>query len=98
MPYLLYLLASTSFTWTSASTTGLHCTLKFLQLTMKDFKLSMEYPILIFNFSSRLVEEADNIDMSERQNTICQPEMLKKTVAREYCSTSSGKRVGRFSR
>lgn len=60
---------------------------------MKDFKLSGEDPILIFYFFSRLVQEADTLDMSEGKPMVGIPHMFTKTATFEYRSTSSVNRV-----
>jgi len=72
--------------------TRLHKTLKNLELTMKEYKFSGEHAILIFDFLSRLVEEADTNGMSEGQLMVCLPHMLTKTAAQQYRAASNSSR------
>lgn len=48
----------------------LHRTLKNLALKLKDFKISGQPPICIFDFLGRLVEEADTLDMNEGRRIV----------------------------
>lgn len=43
-----------------------------------------------FRFLSSLVEEVDVLDIDKRQPMVCLPNILTKTTALEYRSTSSG--------
>lgn len=66
MSYYYYCLAETTSKQSSMTTTRFHSALKNLELTMKYFKISGEYPIFIFNFLSHLAEDPNTLDMSER--------------------------------
>ena len=59
---------------------------------MKEYKFSGEDPILIFDFLSRLVEEADTNGMSEGQLMVCLPHMLTTKAAQQYRSASNSSR------
>lgn len=89
-----YHLTNTNATWTPASTTRLHRTLKNLELKIKHFKFSGEDPIIIFDFLIRLVEESNTLQLSEEQIIVYIPHTLTNTTACEYRSTSSGNRTG----
>lgn len=67
MSYRFYRLTNISATRTSASTTRLHCTLKHLELKVKDFTFSGEDRILNFYFLSILGEEAGTLNMAKGQ-------------------------------
>lgn len=60
---------------------------------MKEFKFSGEDLILVFDFLSHLVEEADSIDINEGQLMVYIPHMLNKTATRKYRSNSSENRA-----
>lgn len=94
MSYRFYRLLNTTATRTQDSTTRLHRTLKNLELTMKENKFTGEDPILIFDFLSRTVEEADTLAMNEGQLVTCLPHLLTKTAAQQYRSIASRSRSG----
>lgn len=60
---------------------------------MKDLKFSGQYLILIFDFLSRLLKEAETVEINEGQLMVCIPYMLTKTASRDYNSSSSGNRT-----
>ena len=91
LSYRYYRLHKTNANRSSATMTRLHKTLKNLELTMREYKFSGEDPILIFDFLSRLVEEADTNSMTEGQLMVCLPHMLTKSAAKQYraaCNSS----------
>ena len=92
LSYRYYRLQKTNANRSNASTTRLHKTLKNLELTMKEHKFSGEDPILVFDFLSRLVEEADTNGMSEGQLIVCLPHLLTKTAAHQYRAASNSSR------
>ena len=63
MSYRYYRLIDTTAMRTHEKTTRLHKTLKNIELTMREHKFSGEDSILIFNFLSRVVKEADVLGM-----------------------------------
>lgn len=72
---------------TSASVAGIHRFPKKVEWKIKDFKFSSEDPVLIFDFLSLLVEEADQFDMEEGQPMVYILHMLTKSADLEYEST-----------
>ena len=98
MSYRYYRLIDTTAARTQDSTTRLHRLLKNIQLTMREHKFDGEDPILIFDFLSRAVEEADTLAMNEGQLVICLPHLLTKTAAQRYRSIASRSRDGKMTR
>lgn len=70
IPYRYYRLEKTTTTLTTASVTWIHQIPKNMELKMKDLKCSGEDPIIIFDCFSRLVDEADVLDMLEGQYSV----------------------------
>ena len=60
------------------TTTRLHKTLKNVELTMREQKFSGDGSILIFDFHSRVVKEANVLGMNEGQLVTCLPQLLTK--------------------
>ena len=98
MSYRYYRLTDTTAARTQDSTTRLHRLLKNIELTMREHKFDGEDPILIFDFLSRAVEEADTLAMNEGQLVICLPHLLTKTAAQRYRSIASRSRDGKMTR
>ena len=94
MSYRYYRLINTEPMRTHQSTTRLHKTLKNIELTMRDHKFSGEDPVLVLDFLTRVVEEADTLGMSEGQLIVCLPHLLTKKAAQHFRSASSHSRSG----
>lgn len=60
---------------------------------MKELKIHGKDPNLIFDFLSRLLEEANSVDINDGQLMVCTPYMLTKTTIWKCSSISSGRRV-----
>lgn len=58
----------------------------------KYIKLSGEYPILIFDFLTKLVEEADTLDISEGQLMVLLPHLLTGSVTDQYRAAANESR------
>lgn len=67
--------------------------IKALQLTMSDSKFSGSDPILIFDFLTRLTEEADINQMTEGQALIALPYFLCGTAESNFRATRRGART-----
>ena len=94
MSYRYYRLIKTKHTRTHESTFRLHKLIRNLELSFKDSKFSGEDPILIFDFLSRFVEEADTLTMSEAQAFMALPQFLTGTARMQYRAARSGSRSG----
>lgn len=79
---------------TQQSTARLHKNLKNIVLTMRGHKFSGEDIVLVFDFLTPFVEEADTPGMSESQLIVCLPHLLTKNVDRLFRSASSHSRSG----
>lgn len=60
---------------------------------MEDFKCSGEDTILMLDSLSRLIKEADTLDMNEGKIIVCLPHMWTITATREYRSSASVNRT-----
>ena len=94
MSYRYYRLLDTTSLRTHETTSRLHKTLKNIELTMKEHKFSGEDAILVFDFLSRVVEEADVLGMNEGQLVTCFPHLLTKRAAQAYRAIASRGRGG----
>lgn len=65
MSYCYYRVMNTRHIRTHQSTTPLHKSLKKIELTMRDQRFSGEDLVLVFDFLTRVVEEADSLGMNE---------------------------------
>lgn len=69
-------------------------TLQNFELTFKDLKFSGEGPIIICNFLTRLVDEADALDISEVQLIVLLPHLLLVVSSDQYRAATNGSQSG----
>ena len=72
--------------------TTLHKMIKILDVTLRERKFYGTYPILVFYFAARFVEECNKLKMSERQALVALPDLLKGRA--ETQCRASGNRAG----
>ena len=94
MSYRYYRLLDTTSLRTYETTSRLHKNLKNIELTMREQKFSGEDAILVFDFLSRVVEEADVLGMKEGQIVTCFPHLVTKRAAQTYRAIASRGRGG----
>lgn len=73
---------------THRSKNRLHKTLKNIELTMRDHRFSGEDYVFVFDFLTRVVEEADTFGMNEKQLIVFLLDLLTKNAAHYFRSTS----------
>lgn len=94
MSYRYYRLMRTSRTRSSATTGVIRKQIKNLELILKDHKFSGEDPIMVFDFLTRFVEEADTIGMSEGQAFVALPHFLTGTASQQFRASKNSSRSG----
>lgn len=92
--YRSYRLMDTEGRWTSRATTVVHFHLKRLELSFADNKFSGDDPVMIFNFLTRFVEEAEILGISEGQEFLTLPSFITKHSLRQYRASKRGARSG----
>lgn len=81
LSYRYYLLANNTATPTTTSVMRIYRIVKNLEVTMNTFKFLGEDPILIYDFLSRLVREADVLEKDGGKVMACLSHMLAETAA-----------------
>lgn len=74
----------------ASSLTPVHKYLKELKLVLDTPKISGKDPILIFDFSTRLVEEREKLQMSEGQAYILLIQFLSNPVSFQFRAVKTG--------
>lgn len=90
MSHRYYVLHLTNQDCNHNETFRLRKTLQNLELIFKDPKISGEDQILILDFLTRLVEEADTWDISEGQLMVMYPSLLKGNAYDQYRAAANG--------
>ena len=76
-----------------ARTTQLHRLLKHLDISFGKRKFSVQDPILILDFLTRMVEECDTLGMSEAQEFMALPQFLSDNARTLYRAMKSVSRI-----
>lgn len=92
MSYRYYRLMRTSDRRSSRSTGMLSALLKRMGLTMKEHSFSGDDPIMVFDFLTRFVEEADTLSMSEAQAFVALPHFLVGNANKQFRASRNGSR------
>ena len=90
MSYRSYRLKLTTDVRTSFATSEVRTHLKNLTLTLKSHAFDGDDPILIFDFLTRFVNEADMLGMSEAQAFVALPAFLKGDAEVQFKANLSG--------
>lgn len=94
MNYRYYRLKSPDNSRTSTQTGNVHRLIKSMNLSMSEFKFDGTDPILVFDFLTRMVEEADTLKMTEAQAYLALPHYLSGQASRTYRSSRNGAHSG----
>lgn len=94
MDYRYYRLHNLGSRRSSDSTIAIRKHIKSLDVTMKDYKFDGSDPVLVFDFLTRLTEEADTIGMTESQAYIALPHYLSGDAATHFRASRHGGRSG----
>lgn len=97
MSYHYYRLPLSTHGCSNADTFCLRKTLQKLNLVFKNRKFLGENPILIFDFLTRLIEEADTLEKSEGKLMVLLPHLLTGGAGAQYRAAANGCRSGRLS-
>lgn len=94
MPYRHYRLRLTSHGGSHTDTFRPRKPLQNLEAMFKDRTFSGEDPILIFDFWTRLVEEAETLEIFQGQLMVLLPYLLAGSAADQYQAAANGSRSG----
>ncbi len=94
MNYRYYSLLSRNAGRSSESTIAVHKHIKSLDITMKDYKFDGTDPVMVFDFLTRLTEEADTIGMTESQAFLALPHYLGGAAAEQFRASKHGGHSG----
>ncbi len=94
MNYRYYRLLRRNTGRTADSTIAVRKHLKSLDVTMKDYKFDGTDPVLVFDFLTRLAEEADAIGMNESQAFMALPHYLTGVASKRFRAASHSGTVG----
>ena len=94
MNYRYYRLQRRNTGRSAESTIALRKHIKSLDITMKNYAFDGSDPIRVFEFLTRLTEEADTIGMSEAQAFLALPHYLEGTAAEEFRASKHGGHTG----
>lgn len=94
MSYRYYRLMRTDHRRNADANNNLSRLLKSLDLTFKEHKFSGSDPILVFDFLTRIVEEADMLGMTEGQLFVLLPHMLTGEASSQFRVTVKGSTAG----
>lgn len=92
MSYRYYRLYKIDQRRNAEATSKLSRLLKSLDLTFREHKFSGAEPILVFDFLTRIVEEADMLSITEGQLFVLLPHLLNGDAASQYRATVKGSR------
>lgn len=94
MNYRYYKLALRRSGRSAESTIAVRKHIKSLDITMKDYKFDGSDPVMVFDFLTRLTEEADTIGMTEPQAFHALPHYLSGPAADSFRAAKLGSHTG----
>ena len=94
MNYRYYRLKRTKGSRSSKHILEVRKHLKSLDITLKEYKFNGQDPILVFDFLSRFVEQADTLRMTEMQAFVALPHYLSGTAENQFRAIRNGARSG----